>query len=197
LTLTVIVLPTSARNRAGSTRPLAIKLWIDPSFGSNPSNPSYFDPARLTLTLSSSSCLSSHPTSRSIMSARPSSSNASSSSSSLRSTKQQQQQFLPAAERLAPHLIKHNVEQIFFIRTFVSIIGGCCCGILGLTNWDGFAFYLFTAALTAIVCWMKMGGKGVKTYFTSASAFTVDGLVGACMSYVLFWTLLYDIVYVY
>ena len=84
-------------------------------------------------------------------------------------------------------------------RTFVSIVGGCCCGILGLTNWSGFLFYLLTAMLTSVVLAAKAGFNlgTLKSFFVSLSTLTTDGLVAGCMSYVLFWTLLYDIVYVY
>lgn len=82
-------------------------------------------------------------------------------------------------------------------RTFVSILGGCCCGILGLTNWSGFMFYLLTSLLTAVVLIAKIGGLDVKSHFVSINNVTIDGFVAGLMSYVLFWTLLYDIVYVY
>lgn len=55
-------------------------------------------------------------------------------------------------------------------RTFVSILGGCCCGILGLTNWSGFAFFLFTSLLTSLVLIAKAGGADVKVSSTSSSA---------------------------
>lgn len=81
-------------------------------------------------------------------------------------------------------------------RTLVSILGGCCCGILGLTNWSGFAFYLVTALLTSVVLVGKLaataaatgGLADAKSYVGSLSALTTDGLIDGCMSYVLFWT---------
>ena len=75
-------------------------------------------------------------------------------------------------------------------RTWVSIIGGCCCGILGLTNLSGFLFYLLTALLTTVV----LAGKAsfspaeLRKSFVTLAAVTTDGLVAGCMSYVLFWT---------
>jgi hypothetical protein len=79
---------------------------------------------------------------------------------------------------------------LLFSRTWVSIIGGCCCGILGLTNWSGFMFYLLTALLTTVV----LAGKAafspaeLRKSFVTLAAVTTDGLVAGCMSYVLFWT---------
>lgn len=78
----------------------------------------------------------------------------------------------------------------------MSILGGCCCGILGLTNWSGFAFYLVTALLTSVVLLGKLaataaasgGLADAKSYVGSLSAITTDGLIDGCMSYVLFWT---------
>jgi hypothetical protein len=107
---------------------------------------------------------------------------------------------LRAVDRLAPQHVKHNLEVVHFTRTWVSIVGGCCCGILGLTNWSGFLFYLLTSLLTSVVLLAKVGGvdpHSVKERFVGWGALTTDGLVAGCMSFVLFWTLLYDIVYVY
>ena len=68
-----------------------------------------------------------------------------------------------------------------------------------MTNSAGFIFYLFTALLTTIVLMAKLSFNPttVKASFISLAPLTTDGLVAGCMSYVLFWTLLYDIVYIY
>lgn len=63
------------------------------------------------------------------------------------------------------------------------------CGVLGLTNWSGFAFYCFVLLLSSISLYMKVGADGHKKYFVSLSALTTDGFVAGLMSYVLFWTL--------
>jgi hypothetical protein len=70
------------------------------------------------------------------------------------------------------------------------MLGGCCCGILGLTNWSGFLFYLMTALLSSVVLLGKLSfdPRRIQASFVSLTQLTTDGLVAGCLSYVLFWT---------
>lgn len=88
-----------------------------------------------------------------------------------------------------------------------------CAGILGLTNFSGFVFYMLTALLTSIFIHfhlpsstspsMTMSSTSTTPtptptpYFPSHRSLWTDGWMGALMTYVLTWTLLYDIVYIY
>ena len=100
-------------------------------------------------------------------------------------------------ERLSAPQVVHNAQTLAFSRTSVSILAGCIAGVFGLTGVWGFAFYLLSVLLTAAVWWQRLGGQAKPYFAGSWRAVAMDGLSSGLMSYVMFWTLLYDVVYIY
>jgi len=78
---------------------------------------------------------------------------------------------------------------------FISIIAGCGSGIIGMTGLLGFLPYFITYAIISGLVWIKMQGKPL-VFFQSENALW-DGIFTGLLSYVLFWTLSYDIVHIY
>jgi len=98
---------------------------------------------------------------------------------------------------------KYNAEKIgsnnyvvYFSRICVSSLAGCAIGILGITGIYGLLCYFFSYGLLTLFLLLKMQFK-TEIYFQSTSHLVWDGLFQGLLSYVLFWTLLYDIVHVY
>uniref|UniRef100_A0A6B2LVB3 ER membrane protein complex subunit 6 n=1 Tax=Arcella intermedia TaxID=1963864 RepID=A0A6B2LVB3_9EUKA len=77
-----------------------------------------------------------------------------------------------------------------------SLLGGCAAGILGLTSWTGFGFYLVVMALSSLLLFLK-AKNNFKLYFQSESGPLFEGLFSGVMTYIMFWTLTYDIAYIY
>ena len=93
--------------------------------------------------------------------------------------------------------MQHNMREIDLLRTFVSIIGGVLAGTLGCTGFHGLGCFVFTYLMIALVITVKMG-MDVKKYTNNSFL----SLVGADLqknglSFVLFWTLTYALVYIY
>jgi len=103
----------------------------------------------------------------------------------------------PLSERLSGPQVVHNTQTLAFTRTSVSILAGCLAGVLGLTGSLGFAFYLLSVLLSTLA-WLHRLHFDASPYFASSwRALALDGLSSGLMSYVLFWTLLYDVVHIY
>ncbi|KAH7435705.1 hypothetical protein KP509_06G076100 [Ceratopteris richardii] len=92
--------------------------------------------------------------------------------------------------------IQHNMRTLYYSRTFLSIVGGIVAGILGLTGVSGFLFYFVIMMATSAAVALKAGFK-IGMYFDSLNRVTLDGLTAGLMSFVLFWTLAYDIVHIF
>ena len=83
-------------------------------------------------------------------------------------------------------------------RILTSIGGGAVTGILGYTGLSGFLAYILFYILGSLLVLVR-GGNGFSgsAWFASSSDFWTGGLSQGVMTFVLFWTLFYDIVHVY
>lgn len=96
------------------------------------------------------------------------------------------------------HAQQHNVQKMESIRSFMGIINGCCAGILGLTNSMGIVFFIFMHLVVSACLFMKIGGDLEKyRKGTGMAGFWLEGLQNCFMSYMLFWTLFYGLVYLF
>lgn len=86
-----------------------------------------------------------------------------------------------------------NQRIIDYCRTFVAIISGCAAGILGLTGLVGFLAFLLTNAVLSVGLFLKVAGDA-KPFFRKPNDIWTAGISQAMLSYILFWTLFYDIV---
>eukprot|EP01130_Rhizamoeba_saxonica_P006482 TRINITY_DN2579_c0_g1_i1.p1 TRINITY_DN2579_c0_g1~~TRINITY_DN2579_c0_g1_i1.p1 ORF type:complete len:118 (-),score=12.76 TRINITY_DN2579_c0_g1_i1:38-391(-) len=81
-------------------------------------------------------------------------------------------------------------------RMVTSLIGGIGAGILGLTGWTGFLFYFVLALIVSLLVAAK-GNFQLELYFVDTSAIFSHGLFYGVLTFIMFWTLSYDVVHVY
>lgn len=89
-----------------------------------------------------------------------------------------------------------NARSLNYCRVFVAIVSGCVSGIMGLTGIVGFLAFFLTTLLLSIGMYIKVGSEP-KPYFKKDGDIWTEGIMQALMSYVLFWTLIYDVVHIY
>eukprot|EP00164_Ancoracysta_twista_P005337 GFYU01007300.1.p1 GENE.GFYU01007300.1~~GFYU01007300.1.p1 ORF type:complete len:137 (-),score=25.72 GFYU01007300.1:177-533(-) len=92
--------------------------------------------------------------------------------------------------------IDNNVKVITYCRTFMSVVAGAATGILGVTGLSGFVCYFAMSLVLSLAFWLKIGGDSSK-YFVKPSNWLYDGITAQFMSFILFWTLFYDLVHIY
>ncbi|KAH3767248.1 ER membrane protein complex subunit 6 [Pelomyxa schiedti] len=99
----------------------------------------------------------------------------------------------------APDRIAHNEGILYFCRVFISCLSGCAAGILGLKSLWGFAGFVVSSLITTVL--ILILGTTPQTahgkYFKSSVTPWSHSLMQGAMTYVLFWTLLFDMVHVY
>lgn len=88
----------------------------------------------------------------------------------------------------------HNRFVINYARSSLSNVAGAAAGILGLQGWiEGFAFYLAASTLLSLVLYLRYPS----TYFTSFSSVWTEEVLGGLSSFLLAWTLVNGLVYIY
>eukprot|EP00271_Cylindrocystis_brebissonii_P003690 TRINITY_DN14937_c0_g1_i1.p2 TRINITY_DN14937_c0_g1~~TRINITY_DN14937_c0_g1_i1.p2 ORF type:complete len:123 (-),score=18.42 TRINITY_DN14937_c0_g1_i1:725-1093(-) len=90
----------------------------------------------------------------------------------------------------------HNSRIVYYSKTFLSIVAGAVAGILGLTGLAGFFCYVLIMGLGSVGLYLKTGGD-ISSYFDSWQRVAIDGVSQGAMSFILFWTLAYDIVHIF
>ena len=91
----------------------------------------------------------------------------------------------------------HNDRAIDQIRTLLTIIGGCAAGVLGCTGTQGLVMFVVTylaVSITLVVC---MGFDTKQYTALKLHMFLFDGASKYGLSFVLFWTLIYALIYIY
>lgn len=94
-----------------------------------------------------------------------------------------------------------NQDSLNKCRVLANIISGVSAGILGLGAFSGVLWWVWInfVASTILFVRIKMLGSednGESKFFKSAFAAAFNGTVGNLMTYLLFWIMFYNIVYV-
>ena len=100
------------------------------------------------------------------------------------------------SEVYAMDRIGWNTRNINFCRIFVAIISGCAAGIMGFTGLMGFVIFLATTMMLSVMLFLKVSFEP-RPFFKKPDDLWTEGISQAMMSYVMFWTLFYDIVHIY
>ena len=94
----------------------------------------------------------------------------------------------------------HNHKHVDRIRTFLTLIMGFVAGILGCTGGQGMLLYIASSIVTSLfILVINMSFDSDKYIVnTGPLRFLVGGLdANGALSYILFWTLAYALVYLY
>ena len=96
-----------------------------------------------------------------------------------------------------PEAIAQNMQVVNTSRTMTSLIAGCTAGILGISGYtNGIAFYLFITLITSFFLARKSNFK-YSEYFVDKQGPLLEGLTKGVMTYIMFWTLMFDVTHVY
>ena len=89
------------------------------------------------------------------------------------------------------------MKALSLINTFVMLIGGCCAGILGCTGLHGALLYVLLYVSLQVVVLATMGFDSMKYTMQPPFKFITGSAGENALSFILFWTLVYALVYIY
>ena len=94
--------------------------------------------------------------------------------------------------------LQRNIQRIDKIRAVMGIASGCVAGIIGLTGLEGLICFLFLHTAICVLIWSIKMDFNLKSY-TKMSWWTYwsGNLQQYALSFTLFWTLFYGLVYLY
>ncbi|KAJ7274506.1 hypothetical protein B0H12DRAFT_1228224 [Mycena haematopus] len=105
-----------------------------------------------------------------------------------------------AAETAAQLIYLPNVQfnsALTSVKFLAACFAGAVAGILGLTNWAGFALFLASTLLTSLcIAMLNCAGKPAK-YVAGGWGGLINPGQDNASTFVLVWTLFYGIVHVY
>mmetsp|Transcript_7388 Transcript_7388/g.11030 ORF Transcript_7388/g.11030 Transcript_7388/m.11030 type:complete len:112 (+) Transcript_7388:90-425(+) len=98
-------------------------------------------------------------------------------------------------------ILNKNKKIIDLCRTSLCTVAGFSTGVLGCTGYKGLIFFVLFHAAVSFFLLLKMGfdlsGYTASKKDGSLMGFFFEGLFGLALTFILFWTLSYALVYVY
>jgi ER membrane protein complex subunit 6 len=87
------------------------------------------------------------------------------------------------------------MQQLDKCRTQCLIIGGITAGIFGFDGLQGMIFYVFLVGFISLMIAVRLGFNG-KPYFMNLSQAATTGLFNNMLTFMLFWVMIHNFVYV-
>ena len=102
-------------------------------------------------------------------------------------------------DAVVPERVAHNVEQVVQLRSMVSLYAGVVAGVLGLTGYFGFAFFVAQALSVSLLLDQKCKSTGLTSFFPKGRSdiFTFGSLTTGVLIYIFVWTVIYDVIYLF
>jgi hypothetical protein len=92
--------------------------------------------------------------------------------------------------------LRYNLERVDKVRSVMGIASGCVAGICGLTGLEGLACFVALHFLVLILMWsLKMNFQLWAYTRQSWWSYASASLQQSALSFTLFWTLFYGLVY--
>mmetsp|Transcript_1746 Transcript_1746/g.4457 ORF Transcript_1746/g.4457 Transcript_1746/m.4457 type:complete len:115 (-) Transcript_1746:20-364(-) len=106
------------------------------------------------------------------------------------------QQKVDDGEFLNIQALQHNMRTMGHSRVIAGIVAGCVAGLLKIEGVAGLFVFVFVTGLHSCMMFAKMGFQVMRYLLKTTDIFTNQFSHGL-MSFILFWTLSYDIVHIY
>jgi len=90
-----------------------------------------------------------------------------------------------------------NIKKMDSVRSFMGIVSGCVAGVCGLTGFQGLVCFLGLHLIVSIALLSKMKFDLQSYSRQSMISFLTSDLQKCGLSFMLFWTLFYGLVYLF
>eukprot|EP01129_Flabellula_baltica_P003943 TRINITY_DN13685_c0_g1_i1.p1 TRINITY_DN13685_c0_g1~~TRINITY_DN13685_c0_g1_i1.p1 ORF type:complete len:122 (-),score=16.43 TRINITY_DN13685_c0_g1_i1:100-465(-) len=95
-----------------------------------------------------------------------------------------------------PEHIMFNGAQLSQCKMLMSLVGGCVAGILGFEGVLGFLFFVGVTLFGGFMIELA-AGFDLSQYFQGRRDVYQSGIAQCLLTYIMFWTLCFDIVHIY
>eukprot|EP01071_Lankesteria_metandrocarpae_P005758 Lankesteria_metandrocarpae@DN4119_c0_g1_i1.p1 len=92
--------------------------------------------------------------------------------------------------------VTKNNHLVFVNRSFAAVFGGLAAGILGFTGVSGFLIYIIAMMISSLAILVEINFSPTE-YFGGIKPVLTTGITSQVLSYVLCWTLAYDVVNIF
>lgn len=99
-------------------------------------------------------------------------------------------------ETLDDNTVMFNRHLLSLSKQFNGIVSGITVGILGVQGLSGFLIYILLNVIGSIMVFFLLHKK-VNSFFFKQSELLYDNFLSGFVSFILFWTLTYDILYIF
>eukprot|EP00754_Rhynchopus_humris_P043965 Rhum_TRINITY_DN3676_c0_g1::Rhum_TRINITY_DN3676_c0_g1_i1::g.11662::m.11662 len=94
--------------------------------------------------------------------------------------------------------VMRNMSALNKIRVFVACTSGALAGVLGLTGAAGFAFFAAMSLLTTVYMHAVVLGLNAGEFFMpDQKLYGIGSLLSAIVTYIVVWTVAYDVAHVF
>mmetsp|Transcript_18061 Transcript_18061/g.37044 ORF Transcript_18061/g.37044 Transcript_18061/m.37044 type:complete len:122 (+) Transcript_18061:78-443(+) len=94
--------------------------------------------------------------------------------------------------------LRYNLQHVDTIRSVMNIASGCAAGILGLTGWQGLVCFVILHLTVLATIWATKMNFQLRSYTRqSIWSYATANVQQSGLSFTLFWTLFYGLVYLY
>jgi hypothetical protein len=100
------------------------------------------------------------------------------------------------AQVYAGDRIQQNQAVVDYCRTVMAIVCGCACGVLGFKGLTGLLAHVVCSLFVSAAVYI-LKARMDTTYIVSTSGLFLGGLMGGMGTFILIWTMAYDIVHIY
>mmetsp|Transcript_1543 Transcript_1543/g.2182 ORF Transcript_1543/g.2182 Transcript_1543/m.2182 type:complete len:131 (-) Transcript_1543:765-1157(-) len=101
-------------------------------------------------------------------------------------------------EVVDPMAMAMNMQRIERIKNVMGIVSGCVAGICGLTGFSGLVCFILWHVLACTTIWAVKMNCNLSVYTRQSwFVYLTMGLQQFALSFTLFWTLFYGLVYLY
>ncbi|KAF0980267.1 hypothetical protein FDP41_013481 [Naegleria fowleri] len=101
--------------------------------------------------------------------------------------------------KIAWDKVAHNDNIVYKCKIFISLVFGIVAGIFGLTGLSGFLFYVVVSLVisSVLIGFCLPRPYSVESVFPNWTNIIFGGFTQGLLTYILFWTISYDIVYIF
>merc|ERR1711971_95441 len=106
------------------------------------------------------------------------------------------QQKIDDGDFVGPYAMQYNARTLANARVLSGVVAGCVAGLLNYGGLSGVGIFLLVTVLHSAMMCANMASDA-KRHFLKARDLFISQISGGLLSFILFWTIAYDVVHIF